>query len=540
MTVGELNVVIGAKMDGLDRDLKRLDGKMERASQNTQRSWGKAFTRISALAAGAFSVTVVTNYAKEAVALAGKLEGVEAAFNKLDDPALLSQLRAATKGTVSDLELMQQAVRAKNFKIPLDQLATYFQFATNRAAETGESVDYLVNSIIDGIGRKSTLVMDNLGISAAELQDEIKKTGDFGAAAGAIIAREMQKAGDVELTTAQRTRQLQIQNENLQASVGQGLIPIYNKFLGVLNTVLNGFKSVSQVMTDVATSMLSEQVANDRAEVEQLAKAYLKTGVAVDEKSAKIRAAKDMIDQYRIAMKSAEGDHREQIAKQMQALSNLVIQLTEVKMSAEGAAEAMGRVYQPQVNLPTKGIPDIGTGRDLQIIDPEAAARGAEMLGEVNNQLGQGIINADSLGNSLTNAFFTNIAAAESFGEAMGQMVRQLVAELVRLIAKLVIIRGIMAFIPGANMATAGQGLLGGLFGGFKAAGGPVIGGRSYIVGERGPELFTPGATGSITPNHKMGGGMVASVAISGRLMGRDWILANERNEYTQKRIRGF
>jgi len=39
-----------------------------------------------------------------------------------------------------------------------------------------------------------------------------------------------------------------------------------------------------------------------------------------------------------------------------------------------------------------------------------------------------------------------------------------------------------------------------------KADGGPVTGGRSYIVGERGPELFTPGASGSITPNHHMGG----------------------------------
>jgi hypothetical protein len=38
------------------------------------------------------------------------------------------------------------------------------------------------------------------------------------------------------------------------------------------------------------------------------------------------------------------------------------------------------------------------------------------------------------------------------------------------------------------------------------AAGGPVTAGRSYIVGERGPELFTPGASGSITPNHALAG----------------------------------
>ena len=41
----------------------------------------------------------------------------------------------------------------------------------------------------------------------------------------------------------------------------------------------------------------------------------------------------------------------------------------------------------------------------------------------------------------------------------------------------------------------------------FKASGGPVTSDRSYIVGERGPELFTPSTSGNITPNHRMAGG---------------------------------
>jgi hypothetical protein len=38
------------------------------------------------------------------------------------------------------------------------------------------------------------------------------------------------------------------------------------------------------------------------------------------------------------------------------------------------------------------------------------------------------------------------------------------------------------------------------------AAGGPVMAGRSYLVGERGPELFVSGSNGSIVPNNAMGG----------------------------------
>jgi len=41
---------------------------------------------------------------------------------------------------------------------------------------------------------------------------------------------------------------------------------------------------------------------------------------------------------------------------------------------------------------------------------------------------------------------------------------------------------------------------------GKKAAGGPVSGGDSYLVGEQGPELFTPGASGQITSNANLGG----------------------------------
>ena len=57
-------------------------------------------------------------------------------------------------------------------------------------------------------------------------------------------------------------------------------------------------------------------------------------------------------------------------------------------------------------------------------------------------------------------------------------------------------------------------------FGGFlpaKALGGSVSSGRPYLVGERGPELFVPGAQGNIVPNNAMGGSnIVVNVDASG------------------------
>ena len=63
----------------------------------------------------------------------------------------------------------------------------------------------------------------------------------------------------------------------------------------------------------------------------------------------------------------------------------------------------------------------------------------------------------------------------------------------------------------------SGSGIFGAIADIFRANGGPVKAGRSYIVGERGPEVFTPGVSGGITPNHAMGGSnIVVNVDASG------------------------
>ena len=50
----------------------------------------------------------------------------------------------------------------------------------------------------------------------------------------------------------------------------------------------------------------------------------------------------------------------------------------------------------------------------------------------------------------------------------------------------------------------------------FRASGGPVMAGGSYIVGEKGPELFTPNGSGNITPNGGFGGGANITVNVNG------------------------
>ena len=127
---------------------------------------GEMFVRFAELAGKALQK--VKEFAAEGISMAESADGVIHAFHNLDQPGLLDNLRRATKGTVSDIELMKAAVKAKDFRIPLEDLGKYLSFAQLKAQQTGQSLDYMVDSIVTGLGRKSPMILDNLGLSVAD------------------------------------------------------------------------------------------------------------------------------------------------------------------------------------------------------------------------------------------------------------------------------------------------------------------------------------------------------------------------------------
>jgi len=98
---------------------------------------------------------------------------------------------------------------------------------------------------------------------------------------------------------------------------------------------------------------------------------------------------------------------------------------------------------------------------------------------------------ADAATSALVEVATTGTVEWKKLGNAVVQ-------ELIRIIAQLLIAQ-LLGF--GATSA-AGAGLAG-----AKQTGGTVQPGQRYLVGEGGPEVFTPGRTGSITPNASQGGG---------------------------------
>ena len=67
-----------------------------------------------------------------------------------------------------------------------------------------------------------------------------------------------------------------------------------------------------------------------------------------------------------------------------------------------------------------------------------------------------------------------------------------------------------------------GGGILGFLSGGKLAKGGRAAGGKSFLVGEKGPELFVPRSTGTVVPNNKLGGGGNNNVVVNVDASGSD------------------
>ena len=189
---------------------------------------GTLFVKLAEVAGKAFGVIIgkISEAITASLELAESADGVQHAFAQIDhNDELLSNLRKATKGTVNDFELMKAAMKAKDFRIPLEDLDKLLSFAQLKAQQTGQSVDYMVDSIVTGLGRKSKMILDNLGISAAEIDEKIQETGDFAKAVAQIVNTQLKDAGETYISAADRAVRRTVDLENAQLELGKALLP---------------------------------------------------------------------------------------------------------------------------------------------------------------------------------------------------------------------------------------------------------------------------------------------------------------------------
>lgn len=122
------------------------------------------------------------------------------------------------------------------------------------------------------------------------------------------------------------------------------------------------------------------------------------------------------------------------------------------------------------------------------------------------NNVNQAVQNiANSFANNLTNTISTFITTGKA---SFKDFANSLIADISRIIVKLLVVRALSAlgnsFGLGGDASAGVLGQLGGGLAGTRASGGPVNQNKSYLVGENGPEMFTPGQNGNITSNKDM------------------------------------
>lgn len=129
--------------------------------------------------------------------------------------------------------------------------------------------------------------------------------------------------------------------------------------------------------------------------------------------------------------------------------------------------------------------------------------------GKVHEKTKEGIDVAKELGMTFNSAFEDAIVKGESFRETLRGIAQDILRIATRKLVTEPMGKAVSDAVGGIDFggifSGAGTGIAS-LFG-FRAAGGPVTAGSPYIVGERGPELMVPRMSGTVVPNHALGGG---------------------------------
>ena len=508
MAKPQIDLKFGADLKDFRSGMRNIDSSLQKLSGG--------FGMLGGVIGASFAVDAIRQFATEAVNLASQAEGVKRAFERINDPQLLGELRKATKGTIADLELMKMAVKAKNFNIPLEQLGNLLSFAQQRATETGESIDYMAESIVLGIARKSIPILDNLGFSATEVREEFQATGDMATAVGNIIQRQMGDAGDATLLTSERLAQQRAEMENLKTEIGEGLLPAYNALLKVKLALIKTFfqpfddtfgvddKTEQQLRNQLAILEKRTKDNEHNLKLYPKNKTYIKNVTRLEEMRNETLAALN-------ALLGNNNEKQEESNEVIEQSTPVVEAATEAVKKHNEAFFMAGESMRAYIQL----MDEMSTTAPMTMATVTHSFEQVVTQGQRMQDAFMGV--ADILGTTLTQSFEAALMGGENFFKVFGDGLKAMLAQLAAAIAAAAIFAAILVLATGGLAGFSLQS-----FGtAFKAVGG----------GMGVPSFAMPGGLGS--------GGM-QSIEIFGKLSGADILLSNDRAGRNRTRSRGF
>ena len=223
-----------------------------------------------------------------------------------------------------------------------------------------------------------------------------------------------------------------------------------------------------------------------------------------DANSAKFQAMQlQSIERSIEARKKVLFTSKEQELKDKNAKDNSTLILRDIKAQNQFLQESLTfGTFQAEIEQKVRDLKQQqkAIGKDLSAADEKAFR---DQL-KLNNALTKANELYTQIGATIETGIVDAIEGAIQGTKTLGDVARSVFAQIQRSLLQAGV-NSLLSSIPG----------IGGL---FRADGGPVKAGGSYIVGERGPELFTPRSSGMITPNNQLGGStnVVVNVDASG------------------------
>lgn len=125
--------------------------------------------------------------------------------------------------------------------------------------------------------------------------------------------------------------------------------------------------------------------------------------------------------------------------------------------------------------------------------EAEAHARATQTLTDAEHKQEQIRSLQNEVGQTLTSSISGMVTGARTLNDTLADVLDKLI--------EMALQAALLGSGPLAGLMGGGSGIIGSMFGGFRAEGGPVQANRAYVVGERGPEVIVPGRAGSVIPN---------------------------------------
>lgn len=506
-SLATMTVKIAANTAQFNTAIKQTQGQLK--------AFGDSVTSAAKSFVAGFGAIQVANFTLEVSKLAGEAEGVRVAFEKLPNSVkVMQQLKEATGGTVSELELMKRAVTATNFGIDLAALPKLLEFAAVRAQQTGQSVDYLVDSIVTGIGRKSPLILDNLGISTTRLKEkfggaalEAQSIGDVAKAVGAIAEEELGKMGKLSDNASTRMAKLSAEWENLKVVIGDSLNAVDDTKAFTLSKMTADLTAFFKVLQD---NKIANQITEQKGGIFASLFPNIDQLFSIRELSKEIEKIKDGAREF--AKINTEGfikvptlglriqesinkiteDNRKKEIERLDALKKINVERSKEFTKLKDFQEAFRRSQEDQDLLqrqnptfsPMFQVPEVGSFNpgDLEFPDPEEVDSDVQRLVDglitVREQAQQTreafAVMALAIGDSIGAA----IQNQESFANIMIRTTQVIIDQIQKQIINNILLGTSKAFAanPVLGIAVVGiaGGIIKGLLGKAKVGGGQV------------------------------------------------------------------